>query len=60
MTDIILTKMAILDYKIDELVSRIKYIDIRLTELYEQREDLYTEYMNLNKPIQCKGCDNND
>lgn len=50
------TKMAILDYKIDELVSKKKQIDIRLMELYEEREDVFTEYENLNNPVHCGEC----
>ena len=42
------TKIAILDYKIDELISQKKQIDQRLTELYEEREDLFVEYENQN------------
>lgn len=42
------TKIAILDYKIDELISQKKQIDQRLTELYEEREDLFIEYENQN------------
>ncbi|MEE1227215.1 MAG: hypothetical protein UHM08_08960 [Bacteroidales bacterium] len=49
------TKIAILDYKIDELISQKKQIDQRLTELYEEREDLFIEYENQNTP-RCGDC----
>ena len=38
--------MALIDQEIDKLISRKKLIDIRLTELYEAREDAYTDYEN--------------
>ena len=57
MSDIIMTKIAIIDCEIDKLVSAKKHIDIRLTELYEQREDLIVEHQILNEPI-CKECPN--
>lgn len=49
------TKIAIIDYKIDELISKKKYIDFRLSELYEEREDLITE--EFGEPVNlCGGC----
>lgn len=50
------TKIAILDYKIDELVSQKKQIDLRLTELYEEREDLYVDYENNQQKHCCGEC----
>lgn len=53
------TKLAILDYKIDELVSRKNRIDIRLMELYEEREDLVVEYeLQSKKHHCCEECSN--
>ena len=49
------TRIAILDYRIDELVSQKKQIDQRLTELYEEREDLFVEYENMSQNQHCCG-----
>lgn len=50
------TRIAILDYRIDELVSQKKQIDQRLTELYEEREDLFVEYENIQQKHCCGEC----
>ena len=50
------TRIAILDYRIDELVSQKKQIDQRLTELYEEREDLFVEYENIQQKHCCGDC----
>lgn len=39
-------QMCLIDHEINELVSKKNLIDIRLNELYEQREDLVTEWYN--------------
>lgn len=39
-------QMCLIDHEINELVSKKNLIDIRLTELYEQREDVVTEWEN--------------
>lgn len=39
-------QMCLIDHEINELVSKKNLIDIRLTELYEQREDVVTEWYN--------------
>ena len=39
-------QMCLIDHEINQLVSKKNLIDIRLTELYEQREDLVTEWYN--------------
>lgn len=36
--------MCLIDQEIDNLVSKKNLIDIRLNELYQQREDLVTEW----------------
>lgn len=38
--------MCLIDQEIDNLVSKKNLIDIRLTELYQKREDLVTEWYN--------------
>lgn len=38
--------MCLIDQEIDNLVSKKNLIDIRLTELYQKREDLVTEWNN--------------
>lgn len=50
------TKLAIIDYKIDELVSQKKYIDVRLIELYEAREELISQ--EFGKEEHCGECKN--
>ena len=44
-------KMVLIDQEIDKLVSKKKLIDIRLTELYEAREDAFIDYETQNKHI---------
>lgn len=39
-------QMCLIDQEINMLVSKKNLIDIRLSELYEQREDLVTEWEN--------------
>lgn len=51
------TKMAIIDCTIDELVSRKKQIDVRLIELYEEREDLIVDMENAKKQHCCGECE---
>ena len=43
--------MCLIDHEIDMLVSKKNLIDIRLTELYQRREDLVAEWEELNKPL---------
>ena len=50
------TKIALIDYRIDELISQKKQIDQRLTELYEEREDLFVEYENIQQKHCCGEC----
>lgn len=50
------TQIAIMDYKIDELIAKKKLIDIRIAELYEQREDLITE-LEVSKKQHCGECE---
>ncbi|MBQ2654059.1 MAG: hypothetical protein IJF83_10925 [Methanobrevibacter sp.] len=39
-------QMCLIDQEINQLISRKNLIDIRLSELYEQREDVVTEWEN--------------
>lgn len=55
MTNDLMLKIVLIDYEIDKLVSMKKHIDIRLTELYEQREDVVVDFDN-RKNTCGKGC----
>lgn len=51
------TTLAIIDYKIDELVNQKSEIDNRLARLYELRENLVVEIENQNKKVEeCREC----
>lgn len=52
-------KIAIIDYKIDELVSRKKYLENRIMELYEMREDIICDMEYLEKKC-CNNCCNEE
>ena len=44
-------QMCLIDQEINQLVSKKNLIDIRLGELYEQREDLFVEWQNQNQRL---------
>ena len=51
------TTLAIIDYKIDELVNHKSEIDNRLARLYELRENIVVEIANNEKNIDgCREC----
>ena len=49
------TTLAILDYKIDELVNQKTEIDNRLSRLYEVREEVAVAIEEDMKPCKCNG-----
>ena len=49
------TTLAILDYKIDELINQKTEIDNRLTRLYEVREEVVVAIEEDMKPCKCNG-----
>ena len=48
------TSLAIVEYKINELVSKKKQIDLRLKELIEIRDNIREEYKLIDN--QCNSC----
>lgn len=55
MTDYLTMKLCLIDFEIEKIILEKKYLDYKLAELYELREDCYTEFEHQNNTT-CNKC----